>query len=141
MGAGLDGEKLRSARRRPPYENTLRNWREEADVTGSDAASALSVYYDERDESISVGDLCVFPDQFTATLKGERLRLTRKEFLLLVLFARNPGRLLRRDRIAAEVWGGHAKGRTIDIHVARLRAKLPPGSISTVIRVGYRFTL
>jgi DNA-binding response OmpR family regulator len=48
--------------------------------------------------------------------------------------------LLRRERIAAEVWGGRA-GRTIDIHVARLRARLPEGAIETVIRLGYRFVL
>ena len=110
-------------------------------MTFSDAASQLPPEYEEQDEWISLGDLSVSPDEFLAILKGETLHLTRQEFLLLALFVRNPGRLLRREQIAAEVWGGHAPGRTIDIHVARLRAKLPAGAISTIIRVGYRFTL
>jgi DNA-binding response OmpR family regulator len=94
-----------------------------------------------HDGRVEVGDLSVWPDQFAATLGGRELRLTQKEFLLLVLFVSNPGCVLSRQRIAAEMWGGRARGRTIDIHVARLRAKLPADSITTVIRVGYRFTL
>ena len=96
-------------------------------------------YEDER--AIAVGDLRVDPAGFVATMAGQRMALTRKEFLLLTLFAENPDRLLRRDRIAEKIWDGHAPGRTIDIHVARLRAKLPPGAITTVVRLGYRFTL
>lgn len=92
-------------------------------------------------EAIEVGDLRIVVDEYVATLGGERLDLTNKEFALLVLFARNRGRLLTREQIAAQAWGGHAPGRTIDIHVARLRSRLPPGAISTVIKVGYRFEL
>ena len=93
------------------------------------------------DQVLVVGDLRVWPDEFVAELAGERLSLTNKEFLLLTMFMRNPGRLLRRERIAAEVWQGQTMGRTIDIHVARLRARLPAGAIETVIRLGYRFIM
>jgi DNA-binding response OmpR family regulator len=93
------------------------------------------------DEVIDRGPLRVVPLQYIATLEGERLSLTRREFELLVLFVRNAGRLLRRDQIAADVWGSDSPSRTIDIHVARLRRRLPKGSIETVIRVGYRFVL
>lgn len=99
------------------------------------------VYEDDGVEWIELGDLRVAPDHFLALYAGEKLQLTQKEFLLLVLFARNPGRLLRRETIAAEVWGGEARGRTIDIHVARLRARLPRPAIETVIPLGYRFLL
>ncbi len=92
-------------------------------------------------EALHIGPLRVEPRNFVATLYGERLQLPYKEFRLLTLFAENPGRLLSRDTISAEVWEGHAAGRTIDIHVARLRRKLPPGAIETVFRVGYRFAL
>lgn len=94
-----------------------------------------------EDDVIVAGPLRILPDDLVATLDGERLHLTYKEFQLLALLARSPGRLLRRERIAAEVWGGRALGRTIDIHVARLRSRLPPGAIETVIKVGYRFAL
>lgn len=90
-------------------------------------------------EEFVYGDLTVIPDEYVAFIGGERLDLTYKEFLLLALFARNPHRVLVRDRIAHEVWGGEARGRTIDIHVSRLRRRLPPGWIETVTRVGYRF--
>lgn len=93
------------------------------------------------DEWIEVGDLRVSSEQHVALRSGERLQLTHKELRLLVLFVKNPGRLLRRELIAAEVWDGAAPGRTIDIHVARLRAHLPDNAIETVIRLGYRFVM
>lgn len=95
----------------------------------------------ERDgtEVIERGRLVVVPGEYIASVDGNQLQLTRREFQLLELFVRNPGRLLRREEIAAEVWGSSPKGRTIDIHVARLRKKLPKGAIETVIRLGYRF--
>lgn len=93
-----------------------------------------------HDECVEIGDLHVCRRRSSVMFAGRYLRLTRKEFLLLELFAKNPGRLLRREQIAREVWGGHAPGRTIDVHVARLRAKLHRDLISTIVRVGYRFT-
>ncbi|HZA40702.1 MAG TPA: winged helix-turn-helix domain-containing protein [Actinomycetota bacterium] len=87
------------------------------------------------------GPLSIDPAEFIASLDGNHLNLTPKEFGLLTLFARNRGRLLRREVIEREVWGGNASGRTIDIHVSRLRRILPPGAIQTVVRVGYRFVL
>lgn len=94
----------------------------------------------DSDDPIRVGALEVDPTEFTASLRGERLRLTNKEFRLLALLVRNPGKLLTREVIAAEVWDGEVRGRTIDIHIARLRRHLPPDAIETVIKVGYRFT-
>lgn len=96
---------------------------------------------DAEEEVIVAGPLRVLPDRFVATLEGTPLDLTNKEFQLLALLARNPGRVLRRAQIAAQVWSGDAQGRTIDIHISRLRRHLPPGAIETVIRVGYRFVL
>ena len=87
------------------------------------------------------GPLSIDPAEFIASLDGNNLNLTPKEFGLLTLFARNRGRLLRREVIEREVWAGHASGRTIDIHVSRLRRILPAGAIQTVVRVGYRFVL
>lgn len=94
-----------------------------------------------EEANVEVRELRVWPEQCVATLDGRELQLTQKELLLLALFIKNRGRVLRRERIAAEVWGGNAPGRTIDVHVARLRSKLPAGAIATVVRVGYRFVL
>lgn len=90
---------------------------------------------------LQVGALTVYPDEFIALCAGAELDLTYKEFRLLELFATYPGRLLRRDFIAREVWGGVAPGRSVDISVSRLRKKLPRGAIKTVVRVGYRLVL
>jgi two-component system, OmpR family, alkaline phosphatase synthesis response regulator PhoP len=90
---------------------------------------------------VEIGKLKVLPGEHIAAFDGVVLDLTHKEFQLLSLFARNHGRLLDRDRISKEIWGGKAPGRTIDIHVSRLRRLLPKGAIETVIRVGYRMVL
>ena len=90
---------------------------------------------------IEIQGLRVYPEEYVATLDGEPLRLTQKEFRLLALFASRPGRLLTRKVIAGEVWGSKAPGRTIDVHVARLRNRLPAGAIETVVKIGYRFLL
>jgi DNA-binding response OmpR family regulator len=90
---------------------------------------------------VRIGGLEVLPDEFIASYGGRELQLTYKEFKLLELFVTHPGRLLRREFIAQRAWDGHAPGRSVDISVSRLRKKLPPGAIKTVVRVGYRFVL
>jgi DNA-binding response OmpR family regulator len=97
--------------------------------------------YDLDPRVVRIGPLEVFPDEFLATCGGRELQLTYKEFKLLELFVTHPGRLLRREFIAERAWDGYAPGRSVDISVSRLRKKLPPGAIKTVVRVGYRFVL
>jgi DNA-binding response OmpR family regulator len=75
---------------------------------------------------------------------GQLLELTPKEFDLLALLVRNPGRAFARDYLLDTVWGAEYAGldtRTIDTHVLRLRKKLGPVGerIETVWGVGYRF--
>ena len=76
------------------------------------------------------------------TENSDGLRLTRKENDLLEYLRRNAGKCLPRDVLLREVWGYRSgvKSRTLDVHVQRLRKKLPPevGSrILTVFRGGY----
>jgi len=77
-------------------------------------------------------------------LDGAAIILTRKEYELLTLLARNAGEIVRRDVLLREVWG-YGEGirtRTLDVHVRRLRKKLAPLSeqyIETIFGVGYRF--
>jgi two-component system response regulator RegX3 len=70
----------------------------------------------------------------------------RKEFELLQLLMANAGRVLTREAILDEVWGGGYIGdsKTLDVHIKRLRAKIEPDAarpayITTVRGVGYRF--
>ncbi len=74
---------------------------------------------------------------------GEReVRLTAKEFLLLQYFFEHRGRVLSRDLLLSDVWGYQYTGgtRTVDVHVRRLREKLPTlaDSIETVKQFGYK---
>jgi len=99
----------------------------------------------EEDETIQAGDLVIEPSQLRATVAGEQVRLRLKEFQLLLALAREPGRLMTRQRLAQEVWGyDHlASSRTIDVHIRRLRQAVEDPSaftyIHTVHGVGYRF--
>jgi two-component system response regulator RegX3 len=88
-----------------------------------------------------VGDLTIDLRARRATLAGEEVPLTPKEFDLLELLARDPGALFERRRILEEVWNTtwYGSAKTIDVHVASIRRKLgDPGWIETVRGVGLR---
>ncbi|MFF3738616.1 winged helix-turn-helix domain-containing protein [Streptomyces sp. NPDC002566] len=87
----------------------------------------------------------VDPVQRTAFVDGRELDLTYLEFELLAHLVAHPNRVHTRDQLVTTVWGyGHVgDGRTVDVHVARLRRKLGAEhrhSIQTVRRVGYKYT-
>jgi DNA-binding response OmpR family regulator len=83
--------------------------------------------------------------QRTAEVNGRELDLTYLEFELLAHLVQHPHRVHTRDQLVTTVWGyGHVgDGRTVDVHIARLRRKLGAefrGAIQTVRRVGYKYT-
>lgn len=83
--------------------------------------------------------------QRTADVDGRELDLTYLEFELLAHLVAHPHRVHTRDQLVTTVWGyGHVgDGRTVDVHIARLRRKLGAehrGAIQTVRRVGYKYT-
>lgn len=87
----------------------------------------------------------VDPQRRTAFVDGRPLELTYLEFELLAHLVRHPHRVHTRDQLVTTVWGyGHVgDGRTVDVHIARLRRKLGAEyrrSIQTVRRVGYKYT-
>ncbi|MFE2280662.1 winged helix-turn-helix domain-containing protein [Streptomyces sp. NPDC059454] len=92
------------------------------------------------------GDPLIHVDtaQRTAHVDGRQLELTYLEFELLAHLVAHPGRVHTRDHLVGTVWGyGHVgDGRTVDVHIARLRRKLGAGhrdTIRTVRRVGYKY--
>lgn len=99
----------------------------------------------DSNEVIEAGDLRIEPGQLLATVAGSPVQLRLKEFQLLVALARNPGRLMSRQRLANEVWGyDHLpSSRTIDVHIRRVRQAVEDPSafdyIRTVHGAGYRF--
>ena len=92
---------------------------------------------------VSLGELVIEEDTYTARLRGRALELTYKEFELLKFLAQHPGRVFTREQLVTEVWGYDFFGgtRTVDVHVRRLRAKLGAeheSLIGTVRNVGYK---
>jgi DNA-binding response OmpR family regulator len=81
-------------------------------------------------------------DRHTVTVDGDEVRLTAKEFLLLQYFVQHQGRVLSRDVLLTDVWGYQYTGgtRTVDVHIRRLREKLPVlnEAIETVKQFGYK---
>ncbi|MFD9726793.1 winged helix-turn-helix domain-containing protein [Streptomyces sp. NPDC059072] len=82
--------------------------------------------------------------QRTAAVDGQVLDLTYLEFELLAHLVKHPHRVHSRDQLVTTVWGyGHVgDGRTVDVHIARLRRKLGSAhrnAIQTVRRVGYKY--
>jgi DNA-binding response OmpR family regulator len=79
-------------------------------------------------------------DTREVTFEGRPVPLTRMELGLLALLLEHPGRVFGREEILNQVWGYERTPttRTVDTHVAELRAKLRPGLIESVRGIGYR---
>ena len=101
----------------------------------------------QRQESPSVrpltyGTIVVDTDRHTVSLDGVNVTLTAKEFLLLEYLLQHRGRVLSRDILLEQVWGYRYTGgtRTVDVHVRRLREKLPVliEALVTVKQFGYK---
>ncbi|MEU9609187.1 response regulator transcription factor [Streptomyces sp. NPDC048057] len=93
------------------------------------------------DDVLRLGPVTVELPTRRVSVDGEAVPLTRKEFDLLALLAQRPGVVFRREQIISEVWhtSWEGTGRTLEVHVASLRAKLGmPALIETVRGVGYR---
>ena len=93
---------------------------------------------------LSANGLSINIGSRSATLDGKNVSLTMKEFDLLQLFMKNPGKVYSRDELLETIWGQDYLGdfRTVDVHIRRLRAKLGgeyEHLIGTVRNVGYRF--
>ena len=93
---------------------------------------------------LAVGPVTLDPDRHAVTLGGRALPLTPKEFDLLQALLEAAGRVLSREYLLNHVWGyaraDEIESRTVDVHVRRLREKMPAfaGSIVTVKSLGYR---
>jgi DNA-binding response OmpR family regulator len=86
--------------------------------------------------------ITIDPDRHIVTVDSEEVRLTAKEFLLLQYLVQHRGRVLSRDLLLTDVWGYQYTGgtRTVDVHIRRLREKLPvlTDAIETVKQFGYK---
>lgn len=91
---------------------------------------------------LRTGSLELNPETYIVLVNGERVQLTLKEYSLLHIFMKNPGRVYTRDQLLEIVWGTDCVGetRTVDVHIGTLRTKLGACGdyIETVRGVGYR---
>jgi two-component system, OmpR family, response regulator RegX3 len=99
------------------------------------------------DSPLEVADVRLDPATHEATLRGEVLELSRKEFELLRLLMHNAGSVVTRERLIDEVWDPNWFGstKTLDVHVSGIRRKLGdeparPRYLHTVRGVGFRFS-
>ncbi|EDP71188.1 two-component response regulator [Flavobacteriales bacterium ALC-1] len=90
---------------------------------------------------VKIGNLVIYKEEYKITNKGKEITLPRKEFELLSLLATKPGKVFKRDEILDKVWGNEVVvgGRTIDVHIRKLREKIGDKSFKTVKGVGYKF--
>jgi DNA-binding response OmpR family regulator len=97
---------------------------------------------DDEGETLVLGDVEVDTARHTVRAGGRSVHLTAKEFALLVALVEAKGRVLSRQSLLERVWGySYAEGtRTVDVHVRRLREKLPglAERLITVKSLGYR---
>jgi two-component system response regulator RegX3 len=98
--------------------------------------------------TLEAGPVRMDVERHVVTIGGEDVRLPLKEFELLEMFLRNPGRVLTRGQLIDRVWGSDYVGdtKTLDVHVKRLRAKIEPNPaepklLTTVRGLGYKLDL
>ena len=94
-------------------------------------------------ERITVGNIVIDRDEYLVFKDGKKLSLPRKEFELFSLLASKPEKVFKRDDILDIVWGNEVVvgGRTIDVHIRKLREKIGDNHFKTVKGVGYKFVL
>jgi len=93
-------------------------------------------------KTLSYGPIALDTERHVVSLAGKPVTLTAKEFLLLEYLLKHSGRVLSRDVLLTDVWGYRYTGgtRTVDVHVRRLREKLPvlTEGLVTVKQFGYK---
>ena len=97
--------------------------------------------YHKTQAVLEIGGLVIDTRSMQVTKDGTPIRLTPKEYDLLLLFARNPNIALYRETIYRQVWGGELEygSKTVDLHVQRLRKKVGwEQRLRAVNKVGYR---
>ena len=98
---------------------------------------------ESKNDIISIGDLVIDRVQYAATFQGRALILPKKEFELLSFLAKNPNKVFNRDELLEKVWGTDVfvVERTVDVHIRKLREKIPEYYIKTLKGVGYLFSI
>lgn len=96
---------------------------------------------EDQKNILEAGGLIINRDEYKVVNDGQELILPRKEFELLWLLASKPGKVFQREEILEQVWGNEVivGGRTIDVHIRKLREKIGDECFKTIKGVGYKF--
>ncbi len=95
----------------------------------------------ETPQNLKLGNLTINREEYKIIKDKKEMLLPRKEFELLALLASKPGKVFKREEILDVVWGNEVivGGRTIDVHIRKLREKIGDNRFKTVKGVGYKF--
>ncbi len=88
---------------------------------------------------ISIGPVALDTVTYEVSVDGNKIELTRREFMLLKALMEKPGRVLSRNKLESSLygWGEELASNSIEVHIHNLRKKLSPGFIKTVRGIGY----
>ena len=98
---------------------------------------------EEQDTSTRIGDILINREEYVVFKGDEKIVLPKKEFELFSLLTSKPGKVFKRETILDSVWGNEVVvgGRTIDVHIRKLREKIGDDFFKTIKGVGYKFVL
>lgn len=99
---------------------------------------------EEKNETTTkIGDIIINRDEYVVFRGDKKIVLPRKEFELFSLLTSKPGKVFKRETILDNVWGSEVVvgGRTIDVHIRKLREKIGDVHFKTIKGVGYKFVL
>jgi len=98
---------------------------------------------DPKGDILTVGNIEVNREEYKIIQDGKEIVLPRKEFELFYLLASKPGKVFKREEILDKVWGNEVivGGRTIDVHIRKLREKIGDELFKTIKGVGYKFEI
>ena len=95
------------------------------------------------EDVLKIGDIEINREEYKIVKDGQELVLPRKEFELFYLLASKPGKVFKREEILDRVWGNEVivGGRTIDVHIRKLREKIGDELFKTIKGVGYKLEI
>ena len=93
------------------------------------------------EDIVQVGNIVINREEYKIVNNGKEIILPRKEFELLALLTSKPSKVFKREVILDKVWGNEVVvgGRTIDVHIRKLREKIGDNYIKTIKGIGYKF--
>jgi two-component system alkaline phosphatase synthesis response regulator PhoP len=98
---------------------------------------------ENKEDVLRVGTIEINREEYKIVMEDKEIVLPRKEFELFYLLASKPGKVFKREEILDKVWGNEVVvgGRTIDVHIRKLREKIGDDIFKTIKGVGYKLEI